>query len=98
MIVVEGGEWVLRLSGEIDSEVVSAYEEGPTAQADRFHPADVIDASAVTFLDGRGLRFLVRRSRTSRCSGARLVLRRPTRVVRRVVDLAGAAEFFTITA
>jgi anti-anti-sigma factor len=97
-IVEEGGERVIRLSGEIDSQVVAAYEESPTALADRFRPADVIDASAVTFLDGRGLRFLIRRTRASRRAGGRPVLRHPARVVRRVVDMAGAADLFTITA
>lgn len=93
----EAGERIIRLSGEIDSAVVAAYEQSPTALTDRSHPAQVIDASAVTFLDGRGLRFLVRRTRASTCAGGRLVLRRPARIVRRVVDLAGAADLFTIT-
>ena len=97
-IVQEGGVRVIRLSGEIDSQVVAAYEESSSAHADRFRPANVIDASAVTFLDGRGLRFLVRRTRASQCAGGRPVLRRPARVVRRVVDIAGAADLFTITA
>jgi anti-anti-sigma factor len=97
-IVEEGGERVIRLSGEIDSQVVADYEESPTARADRFHPANVIDASAVTFLDGRGLRFLIRRTRASRQAGSRPVLRHPARVVRRIVDMAGAADLFTITA
>lgn len=96
-IVEEGGERIIQLSGEIDSLVVAAYEESPSAQADRFSPPNVIDASAVTFLDGRGLRFLVGRTRASRCAGGRPVLRRPARVVRRVVDVAGAAHLFTIT-
>jgi anti-anti-sigma factor len=96
-IVEEGGVRVIRLSGEIDSQVVATYEESPTALTDRVHPADVIDASAVTFLDGRGLRFLVRRTGASRRAGGRPVLRRPARIVRRVVDIAGAADLFTIT-
>jgi anti-anti-sigma factor len=97
-IVEEGGERVIRLSGEIDSQVVADYEESQTAMTDRFRPANVIDASAVTFLDGRGLRFLIRRTRASRCAGGRPVLRHPARVVRRIVDMAGAADLFTITA
>jgi anti-anti-sigma factor len=96
-IVEEGGVRIIRLSGEIDSQVVAAYEESPIALADRLRPANVIDASAVTFLDGRGLRFLVRRTRASRRAGGRPVLRRPARVVRRVVDIAGAGDLFTIT-
>jgi anti-anti-sigma factor len=94
-VVDEGGQPVIRLSGEIDSLVVAAYEDGAPGESTR--PPAVIDASEVTFLDGRGLRFLVRTTRSARGAGAAPVLRRPARVVRRVVDLAGAAGTFTIT-
>ena len=56
----------------------------------------VIDASAVTFLDCRGLRFLLRATDDPARAGARPVLRRPARVVRRLVDLAGADGRFTV--
>jgi len=70
---------------------------------DRTHVAPgtaavVIDASAVTFLDCRGLRFLVRESAAARRAGRAPALRRPPRVVRRVLCATGAAELFTITA
>jgi anti-anti-sigma factor len=94
-VVDEGGRPVIRLSGEIDSLVVAAYERDLARTGAR--PPAVIDASEVTFLDGRGLRFLVRSTRMTRAAGARPVLRRPARVVRRVVDLTGAAGLFTIT-
>ena len=92
-VVEEEGTPVLRLTGEIDSEVVAAYDDsgrrpGPSAA--------VIDASAVTFLDARGLRFLVGQSRAARGAGRSLVLRRPARIVARVIDLAGVRACFTI--
>lgn len=91
----EGGVAVLRLSGEIDAAAVAAY--------DRTHPLDatapaIIDASRVTFLDCRGLRFLVRESAAARRAGRAPSLRRPPRVVRRVLDATGAGGLFTITA
>jgi anti-anti-sigma factor len=94
-VVDEGGQRVIRLTGEIDSLVVAAYEE--SAAADRYGPPQVIDASDVTFLDGRGLRFLVRRTRDAQNAGGHPVLRRPAHVVQRVVEVAGAAHLFTIT-
>jgi anti-anti-sigma factor len=96
-VVEERGERIIRLSGEIDSNVVAEYEGNPRTLADRCAPASVIDTSGVTFLDGRGLGFLVRRARASRRAGGRPVLRRPANVVRRLVDLAGATNEFTIT-
>jgi anti-anti-sigma factor len=94
-VVDEDGQPVIRLSGEIDALVIDAYERGLPGLGDR--PPVVIDASEVTFLDGRGLRFLVRTTRAARRAGGHPVLRRPARVVRRVVDLSGSAGTFTIT-
>jgi anti-anti-sigma factor len=90
----EGGVAVLRLCGEIDSVAVAAYDRAHTGPA---APA-VIDASAVTFLDCRGLRFLVREGAAARREGRAPALRRPPRVVRRVLDATGADGLFTITA
>jgi anti-anti-sigma factor len=91
----EGGVAVLRLCGEIDGAAVAAYDR--THARDATAPA-VIDASRVTFLDCRGLRFLVRESAAARRSGRAPALRRPPRVVRRVLDVTGAYGLFTITA
>jgi anti-anti-sigma factor len=92
-VVEENGVPVIRLSGEIDETVVAAYVdvERPGPQA------AVIDASGVTFLDGRGLRFLLCSTEVTRSGGVRPVLRRPARVVRRLVDLAGVRGCFSIT-
>jgi anti-anti-sigma factor len=86
-VVEERGVAVLRLSGEIDSLVVAAYRDRTPSPA-------VMDASEVTFLDCRGLALLVRLADAARRRGARPVLRRPARVVRRVIDLAGAEGRF----
>lgn len=90
----EGGVAVLRLRGEIDEVAVAAYDRAHTCGGTA--PA-VIDASAVTFLDCRGLRFLVREGAAARRSGCVPALRRPPRVVRRVLDATGARALFTIT-
>jgi anti-anti-sigma factor len=94
-VVEEDGVRVLRLSGEIDSQVVAAYD-GPAAPVLPAGAA-VIDASAVTFLDCRGLGFLVRQTGAARRAGGRPVLRRPTRIVQRVIEMTGAGGCFTIT-
>ena len=96
-VIEEGGEPVIRLSGEIDSLAVATYEHDSSALPDGYRPPAVIDASAVTFLDCRGLRFLLRTTRAARTAGRQPVLRRPARAVRRVVDVAGAGHLFTMT-
>jgi anti-anti-sigma factor len=91
-VVEERGVPVARLHGEIDGTVVAACDRGQAAPF-----PSVIDASAVTFLDCRGLRFLIDRTRAVRRAGGRPELRRPPRVVRRVLDLTGAGELFLVT-
>ena len=93
-LVDEDGVSVLCLHGEIDTMAVAAYDRTTTPTA--AHPT-VIDASDVTFLDARGLRLLVREARAADPGSCRPVLRRPTRVVRRVIDVTGTEELFTIT-
>lgn len=94
-VAEEGGVAVLRLCGEIDQVAVAAYDRShaPSGTA-----PEVIDASQVTFLDCRGLRFLVREGAAARRAGRAPALRRPPRVVRRVLDATGADGLFTITA
>lgn len=92
-LVDEDGVSVLCLHGEIDSMAVAAYDRTTPRAAH----ASVIDASDVTFLDARGLRLLVREARAAAPGSCRPVLRRPTRVVRRVIDVTGTEELFTIT-
>jgi anti-anti-sigma factor len=91
-VVEERGVPVARLSGEIDGTVVAACDRCPAAPF-----PSVIDASAVTFLDCRGLRFLIDSTRAARRAGRTPELRRPTRVVRRVLDLTGARDLFLVT-
>jgi anti-anti-sigma factor len=91
-LVEEDGEPVLRLRGEVDGLVVAAWQaSAPTAA-----PAPVaVDVSAATFLDCRGLRLLVRATETTRRSGRVPELRRPSRTVRRMVEVVGASPLFT---
>lgn len=97
-VVEEDGVPVLWLRGEIDSLTVCRFDRRAVAPGRVAAAPSVIDASAVTFLDGRGLRFLLRQTRAARRAGTQPVLRRPARVVRRVIDVAGAEGLFTIAA
>jgi anti-anti-sigma factor len=91
----ENGLPVLRLTGEIDEEAVAAYDRAHAVSGTA--PA-VIDTAAVTFLDCRGLRFLLRQGEAARRAGRTPALRRPPRVVCRVLGATGTEDRFTITA
>ena len=91
-LVEEDGVPVLRLHGEVDSTVVDAWHAaaGPGAGT-----AEAVDLSGATFLDCRGLRLVIGQTERARRAGRVPELRRPSRIVRRMLDVAGAAPLFT---
>ena len=56
----------------------------------------VLDLSRVVFLDAAGLRFLISAQRRARAARRQLIVRRPSRSVRRMIDLTGAAPLLSI--
>ena len=86
-LVDEDGVAVLRLHGEVDTLVVDAWDDARTA-------ADAVDLSDATFLDCRGLRLILRTTDDARRAGRVPELRRPSRTVRRMLEVAGAAPLF----
>ena len=90
-LVEQDGVQVLRLRGEVDSLVVAAWQATAPATP---RAAVAVDASAATFLDCRGLRLLLQETAETRRSGRLPELRRPSRAVSRVVEVAGAAPLF----
>ncbi|MDP9429102.1 MAG: STAS domain-containing protein [Actinomycetota bacterium] len=95
--VHEHGGAVLHLSGEIDAATVASYEAGsPGRRMDGTAPAMVmaLDTAAVTFMSAAGISLLLRETAPLRAAGRRPVLRRPSRSVRRILDLTGVGAFF----
>jgi anti-anti-sigma factor len=90
-LVEQDGVQVLRLRGEVDDVVVAAWHASAPAAT---RAAAAVDASAATFLDCRGLRLLVQETAETRRSGRLPELRRPSRAVHRLVEMAGAAPLF----
>ena len=89
-LVDEAGGPVLRLRGEVDARVVAAYDAASPGRGS----AVAVDLSAATFLDGPGLRLLLRATEATRRSGRLPELRRPSRTVRRMVEIAGMGRLF----
>jgi len=89
-LVEQDGVQVLRLRGEVDGVVVAAWQAAAAVP----RAAAAVDASAATFLDCRGLRMLLQETAAARRSGRLPELRRPSRAVSRLVEMAGAAPLF----
>ena len=83
---------LVTVRGEVDmhtaGQVVDAVEEvAGTA---------VVDLSAVTFIDSRGIRGLLQAQRALRERGDELILRDPSSSVRRVLELTGMTDVFPV--
>ena len=90
-LVETDGVQVLHLRGDVDGLAVAAWEAAAPAAP---RAAAAVDASRATFLDCRGLRFLLRETAQTRRAGGLPELRRPSRPVQRLVEIAGAAPLF----
>lgn len=85
---------VLCLSGEIDAFVI---EEFTRTHGDRPLVADVIDASAVTFMSVGGISLLLRCRSATPAGGRAPVLRPASEPVERLLRLAGVESLFQPT-
>ena len=92
--VVEGAHLV-RVSGEVDlvvaAELRDSVERARSVDDER---AVVFDLEGVTFIDSTGLNELVRPT----LEGYSVTLRRPSAPVRRLLELTGVSELFTVAA
>lgn len=90
-----GGDAVVILSGDVDlaaaTDVWDALE--PALEGAR---RVVVDLSGVRFIDSTGLSVLVRAHRRLAHDGGGLVVRRPSEMAARVLDVTGLDELFTV--
>ena len=80
---------VIQLEGELD--VASCVDAAATTEAllSQWHGAVIVDLAAVTFTDSTGLNFLAGLNRRVTGSGERFVVRDPSPIVRRLIDVSG---------
>ena len=81
---------VLTLAGEIDAHTAPELRH---AISQLNTDADVeLDMSDVGFIDSSGLRVILEAHDSSSANGRRLVLSRPSRAVRRLIEISGLNE------
>ena len=89
------GRVIVRLAGELDcASAAIAHLALERAATDGTEIA--LDLSRVVFLDAAGLRFLISAQRRARAADRRMIVRRPSRSVRRLLDLTGVRPLLTI--
>jgi anti-anti-sigma factor len=85
----------VRLAGELDY-ASAAVAHLALERAGPDVPEITLDLSRVVFLDATGVRFLISAQRRARAAGRRLIIRHPSRSVRRMLDLTGAGPLLAI--
>jgi anti-anti-sigma factor len=83
-----GGHAVVALCGELDASGAAGAAAAVTAAGDRV----IVDLSALEFIDCCALAALLRVQETARLADGDVLLAAPRELVRRVLDLTGAAD------
>jgi anti-anti-sigma factor len=87
---------IVRVSGEIDIVTAPMLQRQLDLAIDAGRPTIVLDLEATTFLDARGVGAIVAARKTAAHAGARLVIRRPPPLVRRVLEVADQVDRLVI--
>jgi anti-sigma B factor antagonist len=91
------GRPLLVVTGEIDLAVAARFEQELTRLVDDASGAEcVVDLSSVAFIDSSGVRELLKAKRAADGAGGDLALRDPSDPCRRVLEISGVWNDFSI--
>jgi anti-sigma B factor antagonist len=86
----------LRLVGELDIGTAGRLRQALCSAHDLAPATVVVDLSALTFIDSTGLHELVVAQKRQRAAGGEVVLQAPSPQTRRVLEIVGLDQLFTI--
>jgi len=90
-------ELIVVLGGEIDAANAETLTRRLHLECEQIRAERVIlDVGGVTFIDSTGLAMLITTSRALDGSGTELVLRSPSALLRKLIDITGIGSLFTI--
>lgn len=84
----------LVVTGEIDAQTAPVLATALTAEGGRHEL--VLDMAGVEFVDSSGLRVLLESHNERLADHRRLVLRRPSSVVSRLLEVAGVSDYLVV--
>src|SRR3954447_23074607 len=93
---VDGTEAVLRPVGELDLQTFRRVRDAGTSLLDRGVRRVVVDCSAITFIDSTGLATLVELTNLTERQRGRLVLRDPSPILERLLEVTGLHDCLPI--
>jgi anti-sigma B factor antagonist len=89
---IETGNGVVSVRGEIDRVTIDQVVVAVESAGDEV----VLELARVTFIDSAGLQGVLRAQQAARRRGGDVVLRRPSHVVARVLEISGLRDAFVI--
>lgn len=91
------GRFELGVSGELDLSTAEELRSAVEARLDGETVAEVVlDMASVSFIDSSGLNTLIAVQRSVRERGGRLVVRAPSRTVRRLFEITAIDRVITV--
>ena len=97
IVALPGPQTTLSLAGELDPATAPQIEARiAELAADPAVSSVVIDLSGITFLDSSGLRVLVAGNEVLTNRTSELILRNPSRNIRRVLEVTGLTDLIAV--
>ncbi len=90
------GRAVVLVGGEVDLETASQLGDHALEAIDDASPHIALELSGVTFMDSTGLKVLLAVKNRAELAGGSLALLGTTRTVRRILELTGLEQTFTL--
>jgi len=90
------GRPVLAVTGEIDLAVAGRFEQELETLVADTGGTGLVDLSGVGFIDSSGIRELLKANRAARAAGGELLLLSPSAPCRRVLEISGVWNEFTV--
>jgi len=87
---------VLAISGEVDLAVAGRFAKELEKLIDESNGTSLVDLTGVNFMDSSGIRELLKAKWEAESKGGELALLTPSESCRRVLEISGAWDEFTI--
>ena len=93
----DGGQTVIEVTGEVDAASADVLRNAVFEVIDAGEPRVVTDMAQVSFMDSSGLRVLIAGYKAAEQAGGALVVRNPSDVVTRLLEITGQLDRFVPT-
>jgi anti-anti-sigma factor len=91
---VEGDQTFVEVTGEVDAASADILRNAIFEVIDSGQPRVIVDMTDVSFMDSSGLRVLIAGYKAAEQAGGALIVRNPSDVVTRLLEITGQLDRF----